>query len=354
VGDVSVQRCGALAASDDDPGREDPGQDLLQGYLQDRPGLDAHSVTVVPLSGDASTRRYFRAVWPAGVSSVLALYPQGFAGTDLPFLTVQALLERWQIPVPRVLQVDAARGIVELEDLGDLTLQSALCDATDTERKDHYGEAVEGILRLQQEASRTASEAECFRLAFDPEKLGYELRFFVRHFLEGLRQVTLSAEDRSRCEEGIVWLGQEIACWPRVLCHRDFHSRNLMVHGGRLVWIDFEDARMGPDSYDLVSLLRDSYVDLPEALVEELLEDFRLRATSHLAPETFRRRFELMSVQRNLKALGTFGFMATVRCNRNYLSAVPRTLAHLRRNLARHPELLALHRVLATHVEELS
>ena len=98
-----------------------------------------------------------------------------------------------------------------------------------------------------------------------------------------------------------------------MLCHRDYHSRNLMRHAERLYWIDFQDARMGPATYDLASLLRDAYVDVPEELQDELKERFRQKAAPDEPREVFRRRFDLMCVQRNLKALGTFGYMATVR-----------------------------------------
>ena len=149
-------------------------------------------------------------------------------------------------------------------------------------------------------------------------------------------------------------MSQELASWPRVLCHRDYHSRNLMPHRGRLFWIDFQDARMGPATYDLASLLRDAYVDVPEELQEELQERFRQQAVPDEGREMFRRRFELMCVQRNLKALGTFGFMASVRGNPVYLRYIPRTLGHLRRNLARHPELERLWRTLARHLPQLA
>src|SRR6185295_11857250 len=109
----------------------------------------------------------------------------------------------------------------------------------------------------------------------------------------------------------------------------------------------------GPTTYDLASLLRDSYVDMDEEFVAERTEEFRQRALPGENREAFLRRYELTSVQRNLKALGTFGYMATVRGNPVYLQYVPRTLAHARRNLLRHPELAGLHRVLAAHIEEL-
>ena len=160
-------------------------------------------------------------------------------------------------------------------------------------------------------------------------------------------------EDRASIADGFHRLSAEIASWPRVLSHRDFHSRNLMSHEGRLWWIDFQDARMGPATYDLASLLRDSYVDLDEHFVAELAEEFRQRVVPGETRDTFQRRLELMSIQRNLKALGTFGYQGAVKGSRVYLPYIPRTLASARRNLARYPELAGLRRALAHHLEEL-
>ena len=123
----------------------------------------------------------------------------------------------------------------------------------------------------------------------------------------------------------------------RVLCHRDYHSRNLMLHDGSLYIIDFQDARMGPDTYDLVSLLRDSYVDLTPQQVDELIAFFLALNGQSTHDEEFRRRFDLMAVQRNLKALGTFGYMTTSRNNTVYIQYIPRTLAHVKTNLAKYP-----------------
>ena len=257
------------------------------------------------------------------------------------------------MPVPRVVDVDGSRGVVLQEDLGDCTLQEALRDCGEGRTSEMYLEAVGALARLQREAARGPQTAECFRIAFDIEKLSWELHYFQKHFLEGLRGCDLGVEDRATLSEAFHQLSQEIASWPRVLCHRDYHSRNLMLHRGRLYWIDFQDARMGPATYDLASLLRDAYVDVAEELQEELTERFRQQALPEEPREVFRRRFDLMCVQRNLKALGTFGYMATVRHSDVYLPYIPRTLAHARRNLSRYPGLEPLWRTLARHLPEL-
>ena len=137
-----------------------------------------------------------------------------------------------------------------------------------------------------------------------------------------------------------------------MLCHRDYHSRNLMLHDSQLYMIDFQDARMGPDTYDLVSLLRDSYADLPESAVDELIAYFlALRGRSGRQRE-FRERFDVMALQRNLKALGTFGYQTTARRNPVYIQYIPRTLKYVRDNLEAKPRFARLRELLATHVEE--
>jgi aminoglycoside/choline kinase family phosphotransferase len=321
-------------------------------YLARRFGRGARARNVIPLSGDASARRYYRIVH-GDTTCVLSLYPEPFEPEGQPFLVVRNLMAGWGLPVPEVLDVDGPLGIVILADLGDLTLQEALRGAGAARQTELYRQALDQLVVLQREAARAPQRANCFQIAFDFEKLSWEMHFFWKHFLEGHRKHDLSVEDRAMIADGFHRLCSEIASWPRVLTHRDFHSRNLMCHEGALYWIDFQDARMGPATYDLASLLRDSYVELGEQFVADRAEEFRQRAVPGETRDTFLRRLELMSIQRNLKALGTFGYMGSVRGSRVYLPYIPRTLEHLRRNLARYPELSGLRRALARHLEEL-
>jgi aminoglycoside/choline kinase family phosphotransferase len=330
-----------------DDARLDP---RLREFLRERGAEPA--LRIQPLAGDASARRYFRILGRAP-SRVVALYPEPFVPADSTFLAVRDVLATCGLPVPEILEADGPRGVLLLQDLGDETLQEVLRTAAERERDELYREALDQVVTLQREAAHVPPQAACFNVSFDLEKLSWELHYFLKHFVEGERGCDLGVEDRATLSEAFHGLAAEIASWPRVLCHRDYHSRNLMRHAGRLYWIDFQDARMGPATYDLASLLRDSYVDLDEEFVAQRLEEFRQRALPGESRDVLRRRFELMSVQRNLKALGTFGYMRHVRGSQVYLPYVPRTLAHARRNLARHPELEALRRVLARHLKEL-
>jgi aminoglycoside/choline kinase family phosphotransferase len=325
----------------------------LTEYLRTHKRAAAPTTGATALSGDASTRRYFRLTPKDGASSIVALYPDPFDALATPFHTVGQALVQMGLPVPKILDHDGPLGIYEQEDLGDLTLQHVLTAAPAQQKVDLYREAIDEIVQAQREAPKVPQRAVCFRTAFDIEKLSWELHYFEKHFLELHRRADLSVEDRSKLAEGFHSLAAQIASWPRVLCHRDYHSRNLMQHDGRLYWIDYQDARMGPATYDLASLLRDSYVTLDEEFVQDRAEEFRQKGAPDETRETFQQRFELMSIQRNLKALGTFGYMAVVRSNPVYLPYIPGTLAHVKRNLVRHPELASLASVLRRHIEEL-
>jgi aminoglycoside/choline kinase family phosphotransferase len=311
---------------------------------------------VVPLTGDASTRRYFRVIPAAGPNAgpsiVLALHDEPIEFSTLPFVNVADLLRQMPLPVPAVIGYSDALGILALQDLGDVTLQAHVGAARATEHAALYRQAVAFIASLQQRGAELASDAYTpYGIVFDVEKLMWELDFFVRHFVEGYRGATLTAGERTALAEEWSAIAEELAAEPRVVCHRDYHSRNLMVYEGGLFIIDFQDARMGPDTYDLASLLRDSYVDISEGELDDLIAYF-LAVAGKPDAEAFRRRFDLTAVQRNLKALGTFGYQASVRHNSVYIQYMPRTLHYARANLEKYPRFARLRALLASHLEE--
>ena len=324
-------------------------------------GRIARGAKVVPLTGDASDRRYFRVLTRDESSQVLAVHPGPIDFARLPFVNVARLLSAMPVPVPQILGYSDDHGIIVLQDLGDVTLQAHLGAASPAEHAALYREAVTLIDTLQRRGGELVSpDYVPYGIAFDVEKLMWELQFFTKHFLEAYRGAQISASSRDALTEQFVAMAGELAGEPRVLCHRDYHSRNLMFHDGSLYIIDFQDARMGPDTYDLVSLLRDSYVDFTEAQVDKLIAFFlalRSGRTAHPGAATdlpeFRRRFDLMALQRNLKALGTFGFQTTTRHNPVYIQYMPRTVNSARANLVRYPRFTRLRELLAEHLDEL-
>ena len=273
-------------------------RERIDQYLRES-GLAGRNARVVPLTGDASDRKYFRIIAADGPSIVLALHAGPIDFATLPFANVAALLERIPLPVPGILGHSNELGILALQDLGDVTLQAHLGASSPTEHAALYRQAVSLIELLQRSGAGLASDAYLpYQIAFDVEKLMWELEFFTKHFIGGYRGVALSEAERSALTSEWATIAGELASEPRVLCHRDYHSRNLMLHNGSLHIIDFQDARMGPDTYDLVSLLRDSYVDLTDRELDELIAYFLALKTRDGAADDeteFRRRFDLMA-----------------------------------------------------------
>ena len=323
--------------------------------------LAARVGKIVPLSGDASDRRYFRVLLRNEPSHVLALHTGPIEFDKLPFVNVARLLSKMPVPVPAILAHSDQLGVIALQDLGDVTLQAHLGAASQGEHAALYRQAVSFIEVLQRRGRELASpDYAPYGIAFDVEKLTWELQFFTKHFLEGYRGAALVAPFWEALAHEYTAVVEELASEARVLCHRDYHSRNLMLHDSSLYIIDFQDARMGPDTYDLVSLLRDSYVDFTEQQVEELIAFFLAlrgaytgRIDSALERQEFRARFDLMALQRNLKALGTFGFQTLNRGTPVYIQYIPRTLNYVRANLAKYPRFGRLRELLSEHLEEL-
>ncbi len=322
-------------------------------YLH-RQGLPPLTTHVERLHGDASNRCYVRVTRRDGPSIVLAVHPEPFATDALPDITVGAVFRRLAIPVPVVIGQAGDLGILALEDLGDQTLQDWL-RVPGGDPAPLYREAVDLIAKLQRDGDGrrdSDDEAVPFGLAFDTAKLTWELAFFQSEFLRTYRNVSLTPAATETLRREFSTIAKELAAEPRVLCHRDYHSRNLMVHRSRLVVIDFQDARMGPATYDLVSLLRDCYVDLSPELVAATTAHFLNAVPSERTPD-FTRRFDLMSVQRHLKALGTFGHQVAVAGRPGFAAYIPRTITHLRRTLHAYPRFDRLLELLAPHLPEL-
>jgi aminoglycoside/choline kinase family phosphotransferase len=335
-------------------------RDRLEAYLL-RSGLKRRSLAVVPLTGDASDRRYFRVIVRDAPSMVLALHPESFSYETLPFVRIASLLHAMPVPVPAIIDHADDLALLVLQDLGDVTLQAYLGAVEPAQHIRLYRQAVAVIEILQRRGADLASSTyPPYQVAFDSEKFLWELEFFTKHFLEGYRGLTIEPPMRDALLREWRNLAELLASEPRVLCHRDYHSRNLMLSAGDLYVIDFQDARMGPDTYDLASLLRDSYVDLTDEDAGELLDHFvalKREGCPAVATDdwehTFRQRFEMMGLQRNLKALGTFGYQTTARSNPVYIQYIPRTLRYVSMALERQPQFGRLHELLSGLIGEM-
>lgn len=278
------------------------------------------AANVLALTPDASTREYFRIPWAKKGTAIAAVYPEPFDPEIHPFLDLTRLFIEAKLPVPEILDVDALSGIIVQEDFGDLQLRRFFEAAPEDEREAHTERAVQLIADIQA-ATKLAHERNSIasRLSFDEAKLSWELDYFREHFFKSLRHEELPRAEEASLLAELNDVSAELAARASVLCHRDFHSSNLMIdRKGRLRMVDYQDARIGPASYDLVSLLLDRQTSLPSlAEIRErrlfFLEERRKRGLEAIDPDEFAREFRLMAVQRCLKAVGTFSFQTGVR-----------------------------------------
>jgi len=281
-------------------------------------GQGITGLEITPLTPDASTRKYFRVPWKKG-KAVAAVYPEAFDPEFHPYLDVTRLFREAQIPVPEIFEVDGTAGIIMQEDLGDQQLFQAYDNESEERCEEYKEEAIRLIARIQAATTKAAQmHSIASKLAFDEAKLSWELDFFFEHFFGSLRHESLRHAEVAELKAELNDIAAELAAVPRVLCHRDYHASNLMIDGkNRLRVIDHQDARMGPASYDLVSFLLDRQ-PCPPTLAELrahrlfFLEERRLLGLGVVDPDDFANEFRLMTIQRGLKATGTFSYQTAV------------------------------------------
>jgi aminoglycoside/choline kinase family phosphotransferase len=276
------------------------------------------SKEVIPLTPDASTRKYYRIGWKKR-TAIAAVYAEPFDPEFHPYLDVTRLFLDCDIPVPEIYEVDGNAGIIVQEDLGDRQLFQ-IYDEESEEQCDQYKEEAIALIAKIQKATARAYEVDSIasRLAFDEAKLSWELDFFFEHYFGSLRGETLRHAEVAELKAELNDIAAELAAVPRVLCHRDYHASNLMIDPKkRIRVVDHQDARMGPASYDLVSFLLDRQ-PCPPSLAELrahrlfFLEERRLLGLSPIDPDDLALEFRLMTIQRCLKATGTFSCQTAV------------------------------------------
>lgn len=305
------------------------------------------------LTPDASTRHYFRIGWKDQQTAIVAAYAEPFNSEIHPYIDVTNLFLKANLPVPLIYHVDGAQGLIVQEDLGDRQLFGALQTETRDTADKFIDQSIELIADIQQASAQAyALDSIACRLAFDEAKLNWELNYFLEHFFQSLRGEQLSRHDLAELKVELNDVAAELSARPRVLCHRDYHASNLMIdQNERLRIVDHQDARMGPATYDLVSLLCDRQATPPafetlrarqkqfnESLAERGLKSFDI---GDLAAE-----FDLMTIQRGLKAVGTFSFQ-TARMNRaatyaKYITPTLETVSEAAVRLKRFPKMREL------------
>ncbi len=286
-----------------------------------------------PASSDASFRRYFRVKTPEGQYIVMDAPPD--KENIEAFISVAGLLARSCVNVPTIFQQNLTDGFLLLEDFGSQCFLDQLNTHNATEL---YQSAFDSLFLLQ---TNTAVE-NCGLPGYNEALLQRELSIFEDWFLNQWLDIPVPSSLWETVRTILVTsaLDQPIAC-----VHRDYHSRNLMVlNNDSPGVIDFQDAVIGPITYDLVSLLRDCYIAWPEQQVEKWMGHYydRLLQAELIAcnPAEFKRWFDLMGMQRHLKAIGIFSRLHLRDGKSGYLNDIPRTLNYVKTVCSAYPELL--------------
>lgn len=296
----------------------------LQTFLQ----KNIRTSEIEALTPDASTREYFRVNW-LDSTAIACVYPESFSAAEQNYIDTTNLFLIGSLPVAKIFDFSENLGVIVQEDFGDLILRDVLSQGDWQEKKNLLNEAIVLIARIQA-ATAKAFELDSIasRLAFDEEKLLWELNFFKTHYFESLKKQPLSAEENRRLTEEFTGLARELEKHAKVLCHRDFHTANLMIdRENRLRIIDHQDARIGAASYDLVSLLLDRVLEAPEETwLNEKIRFFLAKREKldleKIAFENFICEFRLQAIQRCLKAIGTFSFQTANRGKTNYIQYI--------------------------------
>lgn len=326
------------------------------------PQAQSAPAVMTALAADASTRRYFRVHWPEGPNmdpaSCVMMVCAPWVATETPdFLTVGQHLRACGVSVPEVYGVAPDDGLMCLQDYGDRTLSAQWQERHTTYRLAWGYRAIDELIKIHTTATHRHDPAcPAFQLAFDVPKLLSELQFFRQHAIEGFWQRPLSDDARAELDSAFATLCAVLASQQQYFCHRDYHGWNIMAHNNTAGVLDFQDARMGPQPYDLVSLLTDR--GTPQLLGQDMLQEFldyymrQFEAVTgqRLDRTAFAELFDYVAVQRCLKAMGTFAMMHRVHQRSQYLPYLPPTLTYLYPLLQRYTPLRPLWILLSRYI----
>jgi len=318
------------------------------------------------LQGDASERSYFR-VSQKNSGGLLENKPQKnlqslivmqlekpVLDMEIDFIRVLKFFRGLDLPTPELFYYDVQKGLLFLEDCGTMTMEDQL-HAFPQDKTQLYRQAVELLFNMQSRATHSIdSTCPAYHRKFDVKKLMWEFNFMLDYYVDDFCDSPLEDSARKELREAFAPVCKSLAAEKLCFTHRDYHSRNLMFDQGRLILLDFQDARMGPCQYDLVSLLKDSYVKIEDVLAEDLI-DFYIQLKEKeegqkVDRERFCRIFDEMSIQRNLKAVGTFAYQSVKKNNNRYKDFIAPTLGYVRKTFMRRFKGTSLQKVLLKHI----
>lgn len=321
--------------------------------------LQSEDFKIQPLIGDASQRKYYRITSLSKESHILMVCDPFDSQEDYSFLSVQRHFLKNGVNVPKVINTDSSHGMILLEDLDDQTLEKKSLESKDTNLiKSYYQKSLEELAKIHYKSTEDKADFSGFRTQFNTESFVSEMNFAVKHLLNDICKFEPDAQQAKNLSEIFKHICEQLDKEPKFICHRDYHSRNLMLKDSKIYVIDFQDARMGPIQYDLVSLLRDSYVHInPETERELLIYYLNLRKTYNqpsLNLNHFYKIYELQTIQRCFKACGSFASFYNLRGDKGYIKYLPPTLKKVEKSLSQFPEYRSFQSIINMVIEELN
>lgn len=308
------------------------------------------------LTPDASTREFYR-IQSGATTLIGCVYAVGDAEGPRHLIDVTNLFLQAELPVANVIREFVPEGIVILEDLGESILRDALLSSTTKERESLINAAIDLIPRIQAATDLAITSGSIAgKLRFDREKLLWELNFFKEHYFTSLRGRPIDTSVESAIEDEFNELSSWLERHASVLCHRDFHAANLMIRtDGSLAIIDHQDARIGSPAYDLVSLLLDRITEPPsDAWIDEKISYFLYARSANglasLDKSDFSVEFDHQTVQRCLKAVGTFSFQSAFRGKQHFEAYIQPMFGVVLRSLKRLGKYANLRQILADEI----
>ncbi len=309
---------------------------------------------VEKLTGDASTRRYYRLFTDVETYVVCLDNPTEIGNNS--FVNVQKFLTNKGVRVPRIFDSKEKKGFILEEDLGNVTLLNYLATIESRENElSVYTKILDELLKVHSIDKNAINKNGSITETFDMEKFNFELNFTLKYFLKLFLEVDDETLEKKIYDE-FQKIHHNLTQDNMVLTHRDFHSRNIMVKKDEFIVIDFQDARWGLPQYDLVSLLEDCYYELDDQTREELKVYYFERLKSIINDQSdfqkFSKLYDEMAIQRVFKAIGSFSYIYNKRKDIRYLKYIGFAMEKLKRIFLRNPEYNELRKLIYKHYYE--
>ena len=300
-------------------------------------------IKIEKLVGDAGMRKYYRIL--GSKKNYIACLNEANNNQVAKFAEIQKIFRDHSINVPHIYDCHLDKDYILQEDLGDQSLLQMLGTCkTLKQEKNLYETAIHQMIQIQKLTLDNHSLEKTFsRLAFDTKKFMQEIEFSIQYFIKWFLKHELTESEEKILSDRFLEISQKLAASPKVLCHRDYHSRNIVVKEGKQYVIDFQDARLGIPQYDLVSLLEDCYYSvnqsnklyLKDLYWNQFVKHFKLQSSL----EEFNLLYDFAAIQRIFKAIGSFAYIFQTKQDYRYLKYVGYAFENLRKILSLRREL---------------